>query len=429
MLPQNPLIAQAMTIKDCVKYGLDNDQSIKKTALDINYTKQQEKEAYANIYPQVNGKVQYTHYLEIPTSLLPGAIFGAPEGTYIPVKFGTSDNAQTGVDVSQILYNNSVFLAVKATRAAAALGKLSVEKVREQTAYNIAQAYLNLLVLRKQSQLLTVNLDKLVKTINVLQTTVDAGFAKPIDVSRLKVAKNNLETELENIKIGDEQLQYALKFAMSMPLDTPIALADSINGVKLIDNLGKSPKSIDVDLIEMQKTLLGLQNEVVKSGYYPNAAAFGSWNVQAQRNKFDFFDTKQRWFNTALIGVQINVPIFDGFAKQAKMEQGNIRIAQANMDQQTVKRAINLQAALAQKKIASLKNTIITHQRNIALANEVLTVTQEQFKAGFAPLTDIINAESALREAQVNMVKTFADLKLAELEVVKANGTILETFN
>jgi outer membrane protein TolC len=305
------------------------------------------------------------------------------------------------------------------------LGTLSIEKSREQVAYSIAQAYLNLLVLRKQAQLLTINIAKLDKTITLVQATVDNGFAKPIDVTRLKVAKNNLITETDNLKIADEQLLFALKFAMNMGLDEQITLSDDIDKISLASAKANT-KSIDIQLLEQQQKVLGIQNEVVKSGYYPSAVAFGNYQVQAQRTKFDFFEDKP-WYSSAVLGVTVSIPIYDSGTKKAQMQQNSVRIAQARVDGQNVERAMAFQQIMAQKKIATLQNTLKTHQNNIDLATEVLSVTQLQQQSGFANANDIINAETAKREAEANYIKTLADVKLAELEVLKASGNLLST--
>ncbi len=417
---------EAFSLKECVQYGLEHDLTVQRNTAELDFITQQEKEAKSYIYPTINGKIQYTNNIVIPTSLIPAKTFNpfAKDDEFAELKFGVNNSLAPSVEVSQILYNQAVNLSVKAVRAARALGMMSIEKAKEGVVANIAQAYLNLLVLRKQSKLLTVNVAKLDKTIKVVQTTVDNGFAKPIDVKRLTVARTNLMTEIDNIRVADEQLQSALKFAMNMPLETTITLKDSIESIQLID-AAASGRSIDIDLLQAQKAVLGIQNEVVKSGYYPNAAAFASAQTQAQRQNFDFYDTNKKWFPSAVAGVIINIPIYDGGLKRAKIAQNTVRIKQNDIDQQTVKNALAIQMRVAKLKLEALKNTLTTHKNNIALAEEVLTVTQEQYKAGYTPLTEIINAETALREAQANYTKTLADMKLAELDIVKASGNLI----
>ena len=426
LLTQNAVAQKNMSLKDCVKFGLENDLATKRSTMELGYIKSQENEAYSNVRPQINGEIKYNNNVIIPTQLLPAKLSNpnAPDDLFFPVQFGVSNNLSAGVTATQILYNHAVYLAVRAVRSAMEAGQLSVEKVREQAAYNIAQAYLNLLVLRKQSQLLNINLTKLDKTIAVVQATVDNGFAKPIDVTKLKVAKNNLLTEVENLKIADEQLLFVLKFAMNMDLNEQIALTDDIDKITLVSAKANS-KTIDAQLVDMQQRILGIQNEVVKSGYYPSAVAFGNYQTQAQRQKFDFFDTQKQWFSLAVVGVTINVPIYDGGNKSIKMQQNNIRIAQSKIDGQNLERATSFQQLMAQKKIATLQNTLKTHQNNIDLAQEVLSVTQLQQQSGYANATDIINAETAKREAEANFIKTLADIKLSELEVLKASGNMM----
>jgi outer membrane protein len=432
LLSQNAFAQKNMSLKDCVKFGLENDLATKRSTMELGYIKSQENEAYSNVRPQVNGEIKYQNNVIIPVQVIPAfdfSAFGLPKpdaDATQELRFGIPNSMSAGVTVTQILYNHAVYLSVRAVRTAMELGQLGIEKAREQAAYNIAQAYLNLLVLRKQSQLLNINIVKLDKTIAVVQATVDNGFAKPIDVTKLKVAKNNLLAEVENLKIADEQLLFTLKFAMNMGLDEQITLTDDIDKITLVSAKANT-KTIDAQLVDMQQRILGIQNEVVKSGYYPSAVAFGNYQTQAQRTKFDFFDTSKKWFSSAIVGVTINVPIYDGGNKSIKMQQNNIRIAQSKIDGQNLERAMSFQQLMAQKKIATLQNTLKTHQNNIDLANEVLSVTQIQQQAGYANATDIINAETAKREAEANYIKTLADVKLSELEVLKASGNMMET--
>ena len=416
---------QMMSLHDCIKFGIDNDIATKRSALELNYTVAQEKEAYSNVYPQINGKVKYENYPELPTSILPGVILGQP-GKDIAVQFGTKNNFSLGAELSQVIYNQAVNLSVKAVRAARALSEVGVVKAKENVVYNIAQAYLNVLVLQKQRKLLTTNLEKIGNTMKVVEVSLKNGFSKKIDLNRLQVAATNLQTELQNVDLAEDQLLTLLKYNMAMPLEQPIALSDTLKA----DDTALVPKTenaepADVRLLAAQRGLMNIQSEVVRSGYYPSAAAFASYQVQAQRNAFDFFESKP-WYRTAVWGVQINVPIFDGFNKRAKIEQWDIRLKQNDHDQQLIKNGINLQKRIADRKLQTNRNALTIQKRNADLAAEILSITREQYRMEQTTLAEVLNAESALKEAQGNYLKALADSKIAELDVLKASGNIMQ---
>ena len=99
-----------------------------------------------------------------------------------------------------------------------------------------------------------------------------------------------------------------------------------------------------------------------------------------------------------------------------------------DLDAQNLTNAINFQQQLAAKKIARLQSAMVSYDRNIALAQKVVNLTQDQINGGFATAIDLINAQSALREAKTNKIKADADIRLAELELIKAEGRIVEEF-
>jgi outer membrane protein TolC len=284
-------------------------------------------------------------------------------------------------------------------------------------------------VLKKQKELLVVNIDKLTKLLKIVEAQFTNGFAKKIDVDRLKVTETNLRTDLQNVQLSEEQLLALLKFQMTMPMDTPILLTDTLDNQSILKGAITPQEPIDIKLLAQARDLNNIQNEVVKSGYYPNVAAFGSFQTQAQRNDFDFYKSDKPWFKTTVFGLQLNVPIFDGFQKSAKMQQNTIKNMQLKLDEENVRNAVSFQQRVAQNKVQTNLNNLETQKRNVALADDIYKVTQEQYKAGVASLSDILNAETAMKESQANYLRVMVELKLAELEVLKASGNIMSLVN
>jgi outer membrane protein TolC len=66
---------------------------------------------------------------------------------------------------------------------------------------------------------------------------------------------------------------------------------------------------------------------------------------------------------------------------------------------------------------------------NMRLAERVFNITQEQYQKGVVPLTDLLNAETALSDAQTNHTYALIQMKIAELNYLKANGNLLKYFN
>ena len=104
----------AFSLTDAVSYAQKNNVQVKNSLLDIDIQMQTNREIAAGALPTIGSNLSGTNILTIPTSLVPGQIFGGAPGTFIPVQFGTKYNSTYGVNFSQILFDGQVFIALQA---------------------------------------------------------------------------------------------------------------------------------------------------------------------------------------------------------------------------------------------------------------------------------------------------------------------------
>jgi outer membrane protein len=70
------------------------------------------------------------------------------------------------------------------------------------------------------------------------------------------------------------------------------------------------------------------------------------------------------------------------------------------------------------------RKTIQAQKANMALAQDVFNVTESNFEQGLASLSDVLNANSSLIQAQVNYADALNGYMKASLDVMKASGTL-----
>jgi outer membrane protein TolC len=422
--------AGKFSLKEAISYGLDNHNSIQKSEMEIIKTKQRVNEALAAYLPQLNGSVGFTDNLVLPTSILPGAIFGQP-GQDVAVQFGTQFNLNAVFDASQLIYNQTLITSLKALKEANSVVALNKQKVQEQVANDIAAAYYAAQLSTIQKGIIDANLQKLDSLLIIVKSQLDNGFAKKIDFNRLQVTHTNLKSDLQNIELGYQMQLTVLKYFMSYPLDSAIVLTTDIakdveNDVENYNNLINSRDIISTDLkmLQAQRRLTEINIEQVNAGYFPTLSFNFRYGYQAQQNEINFFNKDANWFAFSSIGLNLQVPIFDGLNKKYKVDQLRIQLKQSSIDEDNLSEALKMQLINAQSKVALNKINVEQQKNNIAMADEIYETTRIQFREGFAPMTDLLNAETAVREAQTNYLRALAQVKLAELEVIKVSGNI-----
>ena len=414
-----------ITLKQCVEYGIQNSLTLKKAALEVNKNKQKEKEVLAAGFPQINTNFTFNDNLNLLTQLIPGEIIGKP-GTLIPARFGTQYNFTAGFTASQMIYNQTLLVAVKAARVAEDLANLGVEKTQQQLIYDIATAYYAVQVSNVQKEIVESNLQKVSKLKLLTKAQYENGLAKRTDYDRLQVSETNLQTELENI---DQTAQYQasmLKFFMGMKLDSALKISKIIepSALQLSTPQHDVTNNIDAKIIESQKELNELNIKQFYAGYVPALNANATYNWQNMGNEVHLVGDQANWYNNTMVGLTLTVPIFDGLNKHYKATQAKIQQYQLDLDALYLAESIRLQNQNAYNKLKTSKSSVKVQEKNMKLSEEIYASTQEQYNGGLVSLSELMNAETAQKEAQNNYLRSLVQVKLSELDLLKASGNI-----
>ena len=219
---------------------------------------------------------------------------------------------------------------------------------------------------------------------------------------------------------------------MGMPMNQEIEVANVPNALDNVIPTSEEASSVfarrtDFQLLEKQRNLNLLNIKNIKSGYYPTLAAFGNYSYQAQRNEFNFTNTGSAypWFNTFVVGLHLNVPIFDGFQKKYRIKQAEVEVMKLDQDLHQLRQGTQMSLDNATRQMQSSLRSIQNQERNVTMAREVYNTTNSLYKEGLSPLTDLLDAEAALRESETNLNTERLKYKIAQLDYVKARGELL----
>jgi len=419
-----------LTLQQCIEYGLSHNPTIQKTSLEAEKNEFKRKETLSSYLPQVSGNVEVVNNLKLQTQILPGEFFGQP-GTSIPVQFGTRYNATAALNATQTIFDQSQIYSMQITKQNTKVTELNTQKTKDQLVYDIATAYYSAQVTLTQKTLVEANLSKIDTLLKLTRIQFDNGFAKKLDVDRLLVNQTNLQTELATSEMNYQQQLMLLKYYMGMPLENPVTLPvitpeNAASSTSLVNS--ETMNMVDIHLVQAQRELYGLNLKQIKAGYIPTLSANFRFAYQFQQNDFRVFSPDANWFPSSYVGLSLSIPIFDGLSKYSRSSQMKIQIKQSELDEQYLTENVKMMRANAKNKLNINLASLESQQRNIDLANEVYETTRAQYMGGIVSMTDLVNAENALKEAQTNFLSALVQVKLTELDLIKTTGNI-QTLN
>jgi len=423
---------QTFSMKAAIQYALTHSPSLQNTYLDYQIARQKIAEVRSAGLPQINSTTTLRYFVEIPTSLVPGEFFGAPRGTFIPIRFGVPYNLEIGVTGTQLLFDGTYFVGLSAARAVKELTYRAYQRSRIETITAVSKAYLTVLITQERLRLLKENLDQLQTTLRQTKGLYEAGFAEKLDYQRLEVAYNNLQTEYNKAAELTALAYLTLKLQMGYPLDQPIALTDTLPELPLLlpDSLSLQnfdpAQRLEYQILLAQRRALELNLRRYQVAYLPSLVFISSLATQAQRNEFDFFDTKKRWFPIAFIGFQLQVPLFDGLRKASQVSQARLELLKNQNDLYQLRQALTLEAQNARIQLLNALQNLAIQKRNLELAQTVLETTQKKVEAGLASTVESVQAQNAYQQAQLGYTTALLEAHSAYIDWQKALGLLSE---
>ena len=427
LLTAQNLTRHEFTVQQAIDYARKNNAQVKNALLSVQIQKQSNRGVTAAALPNISGTMGLTDYIDIPTSLIPGEIFGQPAGTYIPVKFGTKYNASAGLQLQQVLFDGQVFVGLQARATSIDYQVKNAEITEETIKTNIYKIYYQLVVSKTQIDLLDANIDRLKKLEHDTKELYKNGFAEKLDLDKISVQITNLHTEKakaqNNINIG----YLGLKTLLGMPVKDSLILLDNISEAQIKDDLTKDTAyqysdRKDFQYLGLVKKLNEYNIKRYQLSYLPSLSLTGSYSKNAQRNQFDFGGGN--WFTTSYIGVNLSVPIFSGFAKDAKVKQSRLELKQTENQLDQLKLSIDNDVEQAKINFSSAITTMTYQNKNMELAETVYSQTRKKFEIGTGSNTEITAAQTDLITAQTNYINALYSAIIARIDYLKAIGKI-----
>jgi len=423
--------AQTYSLKQAVDYAITHQVQVKNSQIDLQNASAKINEIKAMGLPQVNGSLALTNNIVLQRAFIPAKIFNpaAADGELIAAKFGVDNSGFASVGLSQLVFDGSYLLGLKASTVYKDLAVKSVTQSKQQVAENVTKAYYGILVNEKRQGLLALNVARLDTLLKETRELNKQGFVEKIDVQRLDVQANNLRTELENVNRLQELSYALLKFQMGFPMEEPIRLSESLEKVELATfNTNAAgdfnyANRIEYSILQTQENLAELDLKSIKAGYLPRLVLNANYGYNAGANAFSDLVTKP-WFDNAAITVALQIPIFDGFSKKYKAVQSANNLQKVRQSYSLLKSSIDLQRSQASITMKNALESMKEQKANLELANEISRVTRVKYQQGVGSNLEVLNAESSIKESQANYFTALYNALVAKVELEKANGTL-----
>lgn len=411
----------SLSLKEAIAFALENSYNSKAAKNDINSAKEKVWETTATGLPQISANIDYQNFIKQPITL---ADFNG-DGVNEEFVFGTKQNMNGTVTLKQLLFDGSYLVGLQASKTYLKISKQAEEKTELLTREAVINSYGNVLVTEKSIDILKGNIKILEKNFNDARKIYENGLNEEEDVEQLEITLGNLKNQLNSVVRMKDIAYQMLNLSIGYPIENKVILTDSLDSLAednislaLISEDFDVKNHIDFKIAENDKETKRLMMKLEQSKALPTLNAFLNYGAQANSDSFTFLKSDQRWFDSSLLGVSLNIPIFSSLGRNAKTAQAKIALETADLRLQETKQKLSLQAQKAKSEYQLSIENYETNKKNVGLAERIEKKQRIKFFEGISTSFDLLQAQNQLYTQQQTYIQSMLDViaKKAALE-------------
>jgi len=309
--------------------------------------------------------------------------------------------------------------AVLAEQAA----RRTLEAIQLDVELSVRQAFHAILLSEAFVEVSEQSLVQVERRYKLAQDQKAAGITTRLEVIRANVQVVNTRSQLIQAQNQHKLATENFKLTLGLPLDQAILIEGELHAEHRQVDIEQAIRTAlehrpEIHHIEIQEQISEKHIKVAKAGNKPTFSTFGNYS---------FNDSERQMFGTAWsLGVTIQIPIFDGFANRAQVNQARINLDQVRTNKDKILDGIKLETKAAIFDLQAAQKLIEAQEGIVEQAAEALRIANAQHETGLITGVELTDIELSHTQAQVNRLQAIHDYIVAVARVERAIGTRLE---
>ncbi|WP_224487828.1 TolC family protein [Robertkochia flava] len=417
----------SFTMEEAINFALDSSYTALNSRRDVARALKQKWETTAAGLPQIDGTVDYQNQLKQPVSPIPAEFFGGEPGEFIPVVFGVRQQMNATATLRQLIFDGSYLVGLEAASTFLDYNENANEKTRLEVRKAVINAYGSVLVTRERVDILEKDRATLEENLREATVTFENGLAEEETVEQLQITFLQIQTELSNSIRMQGIAEEMLNITLGIPVEAEVVLEDDL-GVLAMRNMTAAilqedfnPESnVDFKIAKNLTEQRELELKLEKSRALPSLNAFVNYGTTAFDQDFIFLNRETPWYQSSVLGVSLNIPIFSSLMRSARTQQAKIALEQSKTSFTQATQQIELEYNRARSNFRYAVEKFDTSRQNLDLAERIEGKNQVKLREGIGSSFELRQAQTQLYRAQEEYIMSMLDVinARAELETI-----------
>ena len=414
-----PNPSAALSLDSCIRTALSNNPSLKASRAGVTAALESEGRTRSLYYPQLSLQAGYSRWES--HAFLPNSIQNLPLRAISPV-IGPTNQYSLDLQGSYTLFDSGLRKAevsgAEATREAAS--EASAQDTQDLV-LSVTSSYCGLLAAQANLSVEKQSLKRSEDHLRLAQDRKAVGAVPLADVLRARVEVANARLAEVHAASGVEVARGALAASMGLSPDTPLAIQDAGEEVKPPTLLDAGQALDEAQANRPEVRAAERRVEAGQAGVRAARSAYGpTVELDASYGRLDssYFPQDKNWS----AGIVLRLPVFTGFARSHALAQARAELGRSEDRRDQVALAVRQEVWNAQARLREAYNAVLAVRALTADAQESLRMADERYKVGAGTITDLLDAETNLAQAQSQQVDADFQYRIARANLKRALG-------
>ena len=396
------------TLEECVDYAIKNNISVKQSELDLKTSDIEKLEAVGGFLPTLNANANY--------SINTGASINPVTNQFQNETFKSfSAGANSNITLFNGLANWKTLQRTKLNKIA---NSYRLDKMKDDIALSVANSYLQILF--NKEQLKVQKNQNLITKENIKRTEelIEAGTLPVGDIYELQATDATQQQQI----ISTENALLISKIALCQTLlleeyatfdisdeiiDLPMSNVTNETQEAILTKAKESVKDVKIAMSNVD--IAKKDVSISRSSYLPTLSGFFGYNTRwAESTPFNFADQLSLFDGTA-IGLQLNVPILNGFATRGRVQRAKINQERSEFQLKQAELDLERNVYQAYNDVINAKKSFEAAQKTLEARKQSFNFSKERFDVGLMNSFDFSQASFAYENAQSDVLRTKYD--------------------
>ena len=407
----------SLSLKEAIDYALKNSYAAINATRDVDAAKKKKWETTTMGFPQIHAKIDYQNWIKQQIALIPAEFFGGNVGDFAEIEFGTKHNMNATATLEQLIFDGSYLVGLQSAKTYLKISENAQEKTALGIREAVINAYGNVLLSEESISILVKNTATLEKNLKETTEIYLNGFTEEESVEQLKITLASVKSQLSKTKKLKDIAYKMLNITLGIDINSTVLLTDSlINLAQENVNLAYLSSDfniedhIDFKIAKNTEKSNELLVKLEQSRALPTLSSFVNVGYAGFGENFEFLKKEQQWFDSSLLGVSLEIPIFSSLARSSRTQQAKIMLDKSHTNLTETSQKLLLQLESAKTEYNYSIEEFETSKQNLALAERIENKQQIKFFEGISTSFELSEAQRQLYTMQQNYLQSMLNV-------------------